>query len=588
MADAVVVVAGAEEVAEGIGRPRSKYFTEYLQRATLMPDVSDQQNTQCQLGSPWPWPLMWFKAAVGVDYDMQLIIGNLEDVLQKGWRMKIASNDARARLLNKATVKMGIMGNYNRGKTTMTNLLSGREVKVGNLQHTEGLSAVLSGNVAYLDTAGQNQPLCLSNQGEQWSEENAQQFRDSMSDQTNKKLLGDLFAQDMVTSLSDILVVVVNQLTLEDQRYVRSLEKKVDELEKTIGFKKQLVVIHNMKDVELTEDLHKLIEKDIVQGFGCDPKVFHGTYGQNTKYWSSPTGSTHCVMARHNSVAGRLVNSGTLALIANFAEGVFAATGKTRTKTNLLQGINEYVLSYLHLFFDKMAKEDGALHYGDVHCKDDGSSEFSLFLDPKVLKGGAVMRQNAMVADWQVIWGAKYDLDYDTVVQEKEGIVLVSIDLPGVFEEAPSLCHKTVDKRTPYVHRYTWTEGGKEKVDLVIRLAYSRHGGPGVEVTATRPGEGEVTEGVVRTHDSGKHGKAFLRVAQPEIRFDSFVDAKVVMGDNGVLNVTLAEESFGEEETSKVDTADAAGVAVLHASPGEAEKAPPIHRDIKSRRGFFG
>jgi len=167
-------------------------------------------------------------------YDMVFNISNLEKVVSrdKGWPVKIQTSDVGKALRDDKLIKVEVMGVYNRGKTYVASKLSGRTINPGNLIHTEGLSCLVEGNFVYMDTAGQNRAL------------NLQAVDDGQNRNENfysSRLMSDLFMTEIMINLSDVIVVLVNQLTLEDQRYVRMLEKH--------GGGNKIITVNNLKEI---------------------------------------------------------------------------------------------------------------------------------------------------------------------------------------------------------------------------------------------------------------------------------------------------------------------------------------------------
>merc|ERR1719188_958786 len=98
-----------------------------------------------------------------------------------------------------------------------------------------------------------------------------------------------------------MLVIVVNQLTLEDQRYIKAIEGRVA---KKAGDKPSIIIVHNFKDVESLEDAELLITKDITQAYAGKEKYDHNA---KTKYWRQGN-LIHAVLARDGSPAGKKWN----------------------------------------------------------------------------------------------------------------------------------------------------------------------------------------------------------------------------------------------------------------------------------------
>lgn len=242
--------------------------------------------------------------------------------------MWIKGEDVWTALKDDKTIKVGILGNYNRGKTTLLNLLTGKSAAFGNLVHTEGLSAARTKKIVFLDTAGENQPIVLKNLED--DKESKAVF--------NEKLLTSLFMQDMVLEVSDLLIVVVNQLTLEDQRFIRALEGKVKK--QKVTSRKSIIVVHNLKEVDTQEDLDKLIERDITTAFGADPEFADedlqkgagkqwtfGLFSHKTKPHfyraKGETFLTHTVIAKQSSKVGKEWNDASMDYIKAYLNGEY-------------------------------------------------------------------------------------------------------------------------------------------------------------------------------------------------------------------------------------------------------------------------
>lgn len=168
------------------------------------------------------------------------------------------------------------------------------------------------------------------------------------------------------------------------------------------------------------------------------------------------------------------------------------------------------------------------------------------------------MKKNALIAEWQIIWGAKYELDYEVakvVDKDKRDRVIVKVDLPGVFSGKPSKSGKMLSKDN-FVHAYAWTEPRRTKacVNLKVRLAKRDGEGPSVEVEAFR--SSKTMKGSEFEYDAGKRGEVSLKVDLAELdeSFDAFQDATVKIEENGVLTVELlkAEKEKKGTETDRV------------------------------------
>lgn len=448
----------------------------------------------------------------------------------KGWLLQINGSEKWNILRTTKAIKVGIVGVYNRGKTTVANLLSGRETAAGNLAHTQGLSAIVDKQkFIYLDTAGQNQPIEMYASVNQPLEgEPTNQKIDEIHEITNTRLISDLFASDMVVAMSDVLVVLVNQLTLEDQRYVKVLENKVKES------RTQIIVVHNLKDTETVEELHKLIQNDIVSSFGCEEEL----WGEK-KYWTRSGQISHLVLGREGTAAGKAFNQQTCEIIKHIMDFKKMSGGNgAEQKLSLLAEFDRYVGQNLHKYFKNMPEENCKLY-----CEHKPEEGLNLYVKPKMDGKQSELRGNAIVSEWQIIWGAKYELDYELIKRPKK-CVTVNVDVPGVFSHGPDQAIRKDTAHGPFKHEYTWTEklGGKDVkvLEVIVRTARSDEQGPSVEVTANRREVFEAVAGKTpeKVRDSGKHGKVYRTINLQTI-FDAFEQHSVIMAANGTLTVKL-------------------------------------------------
>jgi len=333
------------------------------------------------------------------------------------------------------------------------------------------------------------------------------------------------------------VLVVVNQLTLEDQRYVRAIESKMKEFStKTQGSaKKELVVIHNLKDTTKINDLEELIESDIEKGFGCTKSEMHHheDRSMNHTYWKDCNDVTHCVIARHGSAAGTVYNHGTLALIRNQINAARIHIN-SRTRRSLLQGINQYIIEGLPSYFENLheVKTEQILMY--PKGTDD---KIALYLDETCRR--AKLRSNALVSEWRIIWGSKYELDFDVAVSNEKKQVFVLVDLPGLFMgEAPE-AHE--EPSGPAVKEYVWSEREGEVLRVRVQLATKGSQGACVEVFATRK-KAMFDASFEFKHDCGKKGGVELKIEGDTLCYNYFADARVTLKENGTLEVLMSVE----------------------------------------------
>ena len=222
---------------------------------------------------------------------------------------------------NEPTIIVGVIGNGNKGKSFFLEKLSGYDIPKGFNVKTEGLSirygTSQEHNIAILDSAGQETPLlkvaneknenisegniCSDNKEElnetpninSSSKENGEtkevndkncdqkanenKLNKSMEKETSQKkeqledediefekysrdkLITEFFLQKFIIWKSDLLILVVGNISLTEQKLLSRVKAEVESMDKN----KQIYVIHNLKDYSTEEQVNDYIENTL-------------------------------------------------------------------------------------------------------------------------------------------------------------------------------------------------------------------------------------------------------------------------------------------------------------------------------------
>ncbi|CAF1481229.1 unnamed protein product, partial [Rotaria sordida] len=194
-------------------------------------------------------------------YDVVIRINNLSDLSLQGWEILVGEhikNVTRNKMIpgNSASGKTSgelregvivtVLGAYNRGKSFLLKNLCKIELPDGNLVHTEGLSITAGRenytNIVFLDTAGADTPVT--------------------NDEIEFKRATEALLREVVLYLSTFLIIVVNRLRYTDQTYIKQILKYCRDSQNTSN-KKNIIIVHNLFDVETIEDVNKIIQHEI-------------------------------------------------------------------------------------------------------------------------------------------------------------------------------------------------------------------------------------------------------------------------------------------------------------------------------------
>lgn len=220
---------------------------------------------------------------------------------------------------------VGVMGFYDRGKTFVLNNLCGRHWISSKRHATEGLSfAVVDeaiGHWVILDTAGFGSPLPLV---QAVSEEAA----DELYAQSQAM---EFFLRDITFTLSQILILVVSDLTISDQKFIDMIQNRIDEDRVKA---RKLIVVHNLKDVTTEEDYNLVWNRQIEGRFrgvkeeleviAADPVTKEEAKGK-VRFLRAQR-ATHLVLVNDNCEFGEKTNPITFAYLRTLVNSFGGST----------------------------------------------------------------------------------------------------------------------------------------------------------------------------------------------------------------------------------------------------------------------
>ena len=237
------------------------------------------------------------------EYDIILDINSIISLIKDGWKIYYNQKDGKQIYLkkkNEPTVVVGVIGNKNMGKTFFLEKLSGYSIPKGFNVKTIGLSVrygtTPDHNVAILDSAGQETPLLKmealkidlknkeieikdedENEDENGIPENENEEKKETKEENKKneetedekdnefeqysrdKLITEFFLQKFIIWKSDIIILLVGNISLTEQKLLYTVKQEVKNLDKN----KQIFVIHNLKEYSTEEQVNDYIENTL-------------------------------------------------------------------------------------------------------------------------------------------------------------------------------------------------------------------------------------------------------------------------------------------------------------------------------------
>ena len=266
-------------------------------------------------------------------YDVIVHIDSIKDI-NKGWKIEMNERGKRnyTNYKGEKLLKIGVIGNANKGKSfllsrisKMTNIPSGTSIK------TEGLSIKYpeleihkDRRIALLDSAGLETPV-LVNKGAAEDEKNNNEL---FKEKCREKLITELFLQNYIVNISDILIVVVDSLSFSEQKLLMKIKKEMKRAKRTLP----LYIIHNLKTFTAVNQVEDYINNTLLKSatftlaelipIHTDLKSLTGIGFFEVNKDKNEPDIFHLIYANENSEAGKYYNQYTLNYIEHIYQGL--------------------------------------------------------------------------------------------------------------------------------------------------------------------------------------------------------------------------------------------------------------------------
>lgn len=251
-------------------------------------------------------------------YDIVIDVHSLKE-LPKGWAV-LYSEEGKKRFESyseETTCVVGVVGNFNKGKSFVLHKLSDYQIPHGYSVQTKGISLKYPMNikksVTLLDTAGFETPLKLEKSPGNEEQKVVEELK--ICEMAKDRQLTELFLQRFVIEKSNILLMVVGILTYSDQKLLNRL--------KSFCKNKRMFIIHNLSNFFEKSQVEEYIESTLLKTFplkknkyiSFDDNDLERSIDKNDVYFVDSSKSTniiHLILARDGSPAGKFFNYTTL------------------------------------------------------------------------------------------------------------------------------------------------------------------------------------------------------------------------------------------------------------------------------------
>jgi hypothetical protein len=296
-------------------------------------------------------------------YDVVVQIDSIKSI-KKGWKICMTERGKKnyEKYKNEKIVKIGVVGNANKGKSFLLSKISKMSLPSGMSVKTEGLSIKypelkdnLNRRIVLLDSAGLETPVLDSGKNNLEGKDKNEIFKEKCRD----KLITELFLQNYIIHNSDILIAVVDILSFSEQKLLLKFKKEIENAKRN----QPVIVIHNLKTYTTIEQVDDYIENTLLKSatFKLEKGPIVGTNNTNFKIkyilYEKANEKTpaifHLIYANENSKAGSHYNGFTLNFIENSYQSI-----TNHTSYDVIETTKERFIQVSKEILEKKEKEN--------------------------------------------------------------------------------------------------------------------------------------------------------------------------------------------------------------------------------------
>ena len=292
----------------------------------------------------------------------------------KGWEIKYPKGKENyEKKISKPSIIVGVLGNRKKGKSFILSKLTGYNIEHSFWLKTEGISVFYGDKydhcLAILDSAGQDDPLLKSEINDDKEENNKltefkednDKDKDKEEKETNKtellekslrdKLLTEKFLEEFIIHTSDIIILVVGIMTLNEQILLTRIKNSLKN-------EKYLYVIHNLQNYQFRWQVEDYIENTLKKLYGIkiEENEFQYNYGDYySKYFVERNFRVyHLLFINDYSDVANYYNKPTLEFLKKNIEVV-----RNRSHFSVIENCKEFFMKIQHDFLEEtISKED--------------------------------------------------------------------------------------------------------------------------------------------------------------------------------------------------------------------------------------
>ena len=276
-------------------------------------------------------------------YDVVIDINSINSLKNEGWSIKYNQQrkEIYDKIIGEQTIKIGVLGLNNVGKSFLLSKIVRAEIPTGYSIETKGISIKYAKGddskeekgICILDSAGFETPLLkeekLSNEkiqlikeDKQNELENAIKFDEVEDELSRDKAQTERFIEQLIISLSDMIILVIGKLTRTEQRLITRIKNMSKKSEKNKI--KSIIIVHNLAQYHKKKEVEKHIQQYLTKSatFELSERDVIGIEkfkGRKYHFENSDDSEDiqvfHYIMAKEGTEAGDYYNNLTMELI---------------------------------------------------------------------------------------------------------------------------------------------------------------------------------------------------------------------------------------------------------------------------------
>ena len=246
-------------------------------------------------------------------YDAIVHIDTIKNI-NKGWKIEMNERGKNniEKFKNEKIVKIGVIGEANKGKTFLLSKLSKMTLPYGT--KPEGINikyplkeSFRSRKIVLLDTAPIDSPILSPKENFDENKKN-----EELKDEYTEKKMTELFIQNYIAYNADIVIVVIGDLTVSGKKLLLKIKKEY----KRIKRGSVLHIIHNLKEYTSIQQVKEYINNTLIinNDINSPNNALHYYEKKNCE---NELSIFHLIYANENSEAGNYYNKYTLDFIEN-------------------------------------------------------------------------------------------------------------------------------------------------------------------------------------------------------------------------------------------------------------------------------